>query len=343
MTELVAKFRGSLLGALIGDVIGAVVEAESPGYIRKTYKSIEDILSVTEVPELVGPPWRVGRYTDDTEMMIAVADWLIEDALLSPCELLRRFVKGYDPSRRYGSGTERILHAFPGNENQWQSLSTMMFPQGSYGNGSAMRVAPVGLFFHQDFAKLVSAGIASSMPTHSHPLAYQGAVLQSCAVAAAVRMEVIDVTGFFRILRVGLSKFQDRGQDTSKFEAAIDVVERGIRDGTAVDVMANKLGTGIAALEAVPMAIFCFLSNRRSFPGTIRAAVFAGGDTDTIAAMAGAIAGAHLGDQAIPLPWLAKVREETFGPDKFRELASKLLRRCLKGASGPGKKKDGLS
>ncbi|MDM8544832.1 ADP-ribosylglycohydrolase family protein [Desulfococcaceae bacterium HSG9] len=329
MTELAYRFRGSLLGALLGDVIGAVVEAESPGYIRNAYGSVEDILAETEIPEALGnPPWRVGRYTDDTQMMISVAEWLIEDESLSSRDLLQRFSQACDPSRRYGPGTEAILRKFPANEEQWQSLSRMSFPQGSYGNGSAMRVAPVGLCFHRDFDGLASASAASSRPTHCHPLAYQGALLQSSAVAAAVRMEKIDENLFLRALRIGLARHAaDKGQDTTVFWEALDVVEDGIRTGTAIDEMARRLGTGTAALKSVPMALFCFLANSDSYADTIQAAVFAGGDTDTIAAMAGAIAGAHLGEQAIPSHWLAEVREDKHGPDWFRELASRLFHR----------------
>lgn len=62
----------------------------------------------------------------------------------------------------------------------------------------------------------------------------------------------------------------------------------------------RRLGNGIEALQAVPAALYCFLSRRESFPEAVRAAVLLGGDTDTIAAMTGALAGASLGRRAIP-------------------------------------------
>jgi hypothetical protein len=78
------QFRGALLGALIGDVAGAVVEAESPQYIARTYRSIDDLLAADNIPELTGPAWQVGRYTDDTQMLLCVAEWLIADEFSNP-------------------------------------------------------------------------------------------------------------------------------------------------------------------------------------------------------------------------------------------------------------------
>ena len=77
MPTLRDKFRGCLLGAVVGDVAGAVVEAESPAYIARTYQSIDEMLATPSVEEFSGPDWQVGRFTDDTQMMLCVAEWLL--------------------------------------------------------------------------------------------------------------------------------------------------------------------------------------------------------------------------------------------------------------------------
>src|SRR6516164_7679036 len=186
MATLRDKFRGCLLGVMLGDVVGAAVEAESAEYIAKTYRSVEDILATESVEEFAGPAWRVGRFTDDTQMMLCVADWLLEDERHAPERLLARFAEAYEPWRRYGSGTEAILRQFPKFKNEWREFATAMFPFGSYGNGSAMRAAPIGLVYHRDLEKAAAVAVASSRPTHSHSLAYQGVELQVIAVASAV-------------------------------------------------------------------------------------------------------------------------------------------------------------
>jgi poly(ADP-ribose) glycohydrolase ARH3 len=319
------KFRGCFLGATIGDIAGAVVEAESPGYIASTFSSIDQILATDAVEEFTGPPWKVGRFTDDTQMMLCVAEWLAAGEAPSGEHLLARFSDAFEPWRRYGSGTEMILRAFAQHRSQWRELSTMMFPEGSYGNGSAMRVAPVGLAFAHDLNLVSSVAIESSRPTHSHPLAYQGAVIQAMAVASAATMTESDPSNFLRTLRSSLTRFEDLLQDISRFAQALDEIESGLKRDASCLAMSSVLGTGIAAYEAVPMAIYCFLRNTHSYPHVIHDAVFIGGDTDTIASMAGAISGAFLGRDAIPEKWLKTVREEAWTVGRIEDLADRLF------------------
>lgn len=325
MLTLREKFRGCLLGAVIGDVAGAVVEAESPGYIAKTYRSIDEILRTDRVPEFSGPDWQVGRFTDDTQMTLCVAEWLLADQSHSAEQLLARFAQAYQPWRRYGSGTEMILRMFPQHRAQWCELSTVMFPHGSYGNGSAMRVAPIGLAHFNDLKKASSIAIESSRPTHSHPLAYQGAVLQCIALAIATASAEFTASTFLQPLRGGLSYFTGLMQDTSKFDLALDEIERGLRRGAKCAEMSAILGTGIAAYEAVPMALYCFLRHFDSLEQVVHEAIFNGGDTDTIACMAGAISGAFLGKGAIPPRWLEAIREEQYTAVFFESLADRLF------------------
>src|SRR5690349_2975667 len=217
MATLREKFRGCMLGAAVGDIVGAAVEAESAAYIAKTFHSVDEILATETVEEFTGPPWRVGRFTDDTQMTLCVAEWLLEPEPHEPRRLLERFAKAYEPSRRYGPGTEAILRLFPEQQHNWRELSTMQFPHGSLGNGSAMRVAPIGLAYRDDSKKAVATAIESSRPTHSHPLAYQGAVVQCLAVAIAAASTEFSPDAFLKPLRASLVYFDDLMQDTSRF------------------------------------------------------------------------------------------------------------------------------
>src|SRR4051812_46443074 len=198
MPTLPEKFRGCLLGAAIGDVAGAPVEAESPAHIAANYRSIDDILATPSVPEFQGPDWQVGRFTDDTEMALCVAEWLCTDPARAPVNLLARLADAHDPSRRYGPSTESILRLFPKHQSDGQHLATASFPHGSYGNGSATRAHPIGLARFDDLKEAARVAIASSRPTHSHPLACQGAVLQTIAVATAVTEETFDPAAFLQ-------------------------------------------------------------------------------------------------------------------------------------------------
>jgi poly(ADP-ribose) glycohydrolase ARH3 len=329
MPTLRDKFRGCFLGGAIGDVAGAVVEAESPAFISKTYQSVDDILSAGRIEEFAGGLWEVGRFTDDTQMTLCVAEWLLNDNVHPPAAecLLARFAATCEPWRRYGPGTEAILRLYREHPDEWRTLATAMFPHGSYGNGSAMRVAPVGLAFFDDPARLKSIAIESSRPTHSHPLAYQGAVLQSIAVATAAVTMQFSAASFLEPMRQALTYFADLLQDTSKYAAALDAIERSLKSGSSCGEVSSILGTGITAYEAVPMALYCFLRHPDSYEQVIQNAVFIGGDTDTIGSMAGAIAGVCLGEQAIPPRWLNAVREERYSVAHIRALADRLFAR----------------
>jgi poly(ADP-ribose) glycohydrolase ARH3 len=167
--------------------------------------------------------------------------------------------------------------------------------------------------------------IESSRPTHSHPLAYQGATLQALSVAIALTANEVSAAAFLSPLRAALTCFADLLQDTSPFTKRLDAIERGLAEGRSAAEVADVIGTGIEAFEAVPMALYCFLRHPVSFVDAVREAIFLGGDTDTIASMTGAIAGARLGRESIPTTWLAAVREEPYTPAAIEELADRLF------------------
>jgi poly(ADP-ribose) glycohydrolase ARH3 len=84
---------------------------------------------------------------------------------------------------------------------------------------------------------------------------------------------------------------------------------------------ATLLGNGVLAEEAVPLALFSFLRWAPDFEAVVTNAVLAGGDTDTIAAMSGALCGALVGEDAIPSSWLRRLEHEHAGPSHTRALA----------------------
>jgi poly(ADP-ribose) glycohydrolase ARH3 len=318
------KIRGCLLGALLGDVAGAPVEAESPQYIARTFRSIDHILSTDTVPEFNAPAWQVGRYTDDTQMTLCVAEWLLADEVATPQRLLARFAAACEPWRHYGPNTESILRLYHQYPREWRSLATSTFPHGSYGNGSAMRVAPVALAFHDNPTKLTQVAATSSRVTHSHPLALQGATLQALAVSIALRQQTFSAAEYLTTLRAALVPFADLMQDISKFSTALDTIEQALARNAPCAEIAPILGTGVDVFEAVPTALYSFLRHPHSIPHAHHHAIVIGGDTDTIASMTAALSGAFLGETAIPANWLAAVREDTYTPNVILTLADRL-------------------
>lgn len=324
--SLESRFTGCLVGAMLGDVAGAAVEAETPEYIRKTFPDVDAILKQDTVPELFGGWWTVGRYTDDTAMLLAVASWLIEYPTAGEENLLKHLSHHYDPERRFGPGTARIIEVFRTQPDKWKSLATAFFHQGSYGNGSAARVAPVGLYYHHYLPRLRAIALRSSNPTHSHILARQGSVLQAAAVALAIRLaDRFSPSVFLELLQREVEAIGESGEDTSVFQEKLKIMAQGIRQSAHPGKLVEELGNGIQVQESVPSAIYCFLSSPRSFKDAVTNAIFLGGDTDTIACLTGAISGAFLGYGELPASWLSKIREKEFPAERVKLMGERLF------------------
>ncbi len=288
-----SKFLGALIGTGVGDAAGAGFE----GWHRAEPETIEAVADKREV--LI--------YTDDTHMMIGMAESLVAREGFDGKHMALTFMRNYErePWRGYGPGPPRIFRMIKAGE-AWDKAAGKIYPGGSFGNGSAMRIAPVGVFYHDDLAALKEVAYKSSQITHSHELGKAGAALQACAVALAVNLEsaaTFDPQEFLAKL--------DRFVQHEVYKQKLEKVGRllGAMDRNKV---VDELGNGIEAFDSVPTAIYSFLSHPRSFEEAILFAVSLGGDTDTIAAMTGAISGAYLGVDSVPDKWCSKLENRAY-------------------------------
>jgi len=299
--KLKSKFLGCLIGAAIGDGLGAWREG-------RRIAEKEDIASLAErVEELA--------YTDDTHMTIGVVESLIQSRGFDGEHMAQTFIKNYEaePWRGYGPGPPRVFRMIKSGE-PWDSAASKIYRGGSFGNGSAMRVAPIGLLYSNNPAKLREIAYKSSSITHSHELGKEGAALQAYAVALALNTpsdEEIDREAFL----LKLQNFAQNQLYKEKISSIKDLL--GEQDRARVVAV---LGNGIEALNSVPTAIYCFLKQPKSYKDSVIYAISLGGDTDTIASMAGAILGAYLGIEAIPQEWRLKLENKAY----IEDLAEKL-------------------
>lgn len=284
---LESRFIGSLLGVAVGDAIGARFEAHHADHIRARFGSDQALFDYCQEKL-----W----YTDDTQMTIGVAEALIERGGIEEESLCRAFVSNYVPNRGYGRGARRVLESMEAGQD-YQRVAEKHFPGGSFGNGAAMRAAPVGLFFHADPSLLSEHAIRSAAPTHRHPLGVEGAQLIAMAVGLAVTTDHFDRDAFVGALQQAAQSPEYR----EKLGWIPSIQERP-------DLA--RFGNGIEAIHSVVTAIACFCLTPESFTETIASAIFLGGDTDTIAAMAGGISGAYLGEARLP-PRLVDLLEKT--------------------------------
>ncbi len=291
-----SRFRGSLLGQAAGDSLGVPREGA---------------ISFAEVREISS------GYTDDAAMMIGLAESLVQCGGLDQEHLAIRFLQNYEREtwRGYGGGPPRIFSMMRHGADWRVGLDKTLYPGGSYGNGSAMRVAPLGLFYHAASpAELRELARLTSEITHSHPLAVEGAALMAYAVALALQRE-----------DAFLNKLVDfAGQEVYRRKlAAMEQLFAFKEDRGKV---VAELGNGVEAFNSVPTAIYSFLACS-SLEEALVYAVSLGGDADTIGAMCGAVAGAWWGEEEIPSRWKEDLENRVY----LEELAEKLWRQARSG------------
>jgi poly(ADP-ribose) glycohydrolase ARH3 len=307
---LKGRFEGCLLGLAVGDALGGKFEAQSSDAIRARFSTAE---------QLIAYPQEEIWYTDDTQMAIGVAEALAERGEVVEDVLCRAFVSNYVPSRGYGRGARAVLDAMEDGRN-YRQVANEHFPGGSFGNGAAMRVAPVGLVFRDDRRRLWEQARLSALPTHRHQLGIEGAQLLALAVAICSGMERFDQVGFFAELLAACesAEYRDKLEEAARFQAPGDLA---------------MLGNRIEALHSVPTAIASFALTPESFEATISNVIFLGGDTDTLAAMAGALSGAYLGESRLPGRLVGLLESSPKGREYLRQLAERLFTVYQTGAS----------
>ncbi|MDX2178593.1 MAG: ADP-ribosylglycohydrolase family protein [Bryobacteraceae bacterium] len=225
-----------MLGAIAGDVIGSVYEGNP--------------IKTKDFP-LFGPR---STFTDDSVLSAAVASWILDGGDL--VSIVRRYAQVY-PNRGYGASFQ-----------EWLETRSHQ-PYGSFGNGSAMRVSPVGWAFGT-IEETLDRAAGSAAITHNHPEGIRGAQ----ATAAAV---------FFA--RQTRDKELIKAEVERRFGYDLSHPLDEIRPGYSFDVTCQ--GT-------VPQALRAFLESK-DYEDAVRNAISLGGDADTLAAIAGSVAEAYYG------------------------------------------------
>lgn len=234
-------------------------------------------------------------------MALSVVEVLLEQDRLDPDRLAAAFARRYDVGRGYGGGAHGLLQALQQGAS-WRVAAPAMFGgSGSFGNGAAMRVAPLGAYLAQRPAEeLVEQARLSAMVTHAHPEAVAGAVAVALAAAAAWTQAEQGTLG-------GAALFETVLRHTPSSETR-EAIRRAsaIEPATSVEEAARLLGTGqrVSAMDTVPFVVWCAArSLRGSFEEAFWTTVRGLGDRDTTCAMVCGIVA--LSCREIPDAWVA--------------------------------------
>ena len=328
MSEREGALTGCLLGQALGDALGFVVEARPPG-VAAEY--VERYLLAGRAGELAHPEFPFGQYSDDTqlarELVVSYADaggWSPE---AFAGRLAALFAEGRDVSA--GPGTRAAARRLLGGAH-WSRSGT---PAPYAGNGSAMRAAPLGLLFGEDTRPMVEATVEQSVMTHLDPRCSAGALAVAGAVSLAAKRAPVRNEEF-----LGTIATLTAPADQSVAEA-IRGLQRWVHLAPAaaarrlhderLDPSYTGEWRGISALvtPSVVWSLYAFLHTPEDYWATVCTAIGVGGDTDTMAAIAGAISGARLGLGALPAPLVERLNDRGgWGCDALIGLARRAAR-----------------
>ena len=297
---------GVLLGTFVGDALGARWEGHGAVAIPNARARLEESLAA---PEL--------RYTDDTQLTLALAEHLCDHPGVDPGALAATFLAHFEHWRGYARGMHGIVDAWREGVAP-EAAATAVFPDGSFGNGAAMRVAPIGVL-HRDPEALAAAARRQAALTHAHPVGMDAAVVQARAVAVAA-----DAGRFGRAELVEVSAACATDEVAKRMAVAVEQVDRWHDDARpAPEQVAAAIGTDVVASESVAAALWVAAA-ATDVEEAVVLALSLGGDIDTIAAMACAVLGAAGTDAALPTQWLERLEDGPRGRRYALDLAQRL-------------------
>lgn len=284
--ELLDRFTGCLLGLAVGDALGAPAEFMSREAVQRSFGRLR---------EMEGGGWlelKPGQVTDDTQMMLCIAESLVARGTLDPDDVARRFLSWFRRGPRDIGLTTKTTLAKIAEGVPWQQAAQEAHRElkgRTAGNGGLMRCAPLALRYYQEPDRLLRETVVSCRITHWHDEAAYSAValnmvISGCLVGESIRQALESaVTGIESL--------------NPQVAGALDAALTGPYEKPEVS------GRATDTLQA---ASRCFYQSR-SFEHAVEEAVNLGGDTDTVGAVCGAVAGAYYGVGAIPSRWLEVV------------------------------------
>ena len=300
MTPTATTLTGCLLGQALGDALGFVVEAR-PFEVAQRY--VDQYLRNARAGDLAHPDFAFGQYSDDTQLARELLLSILDAGVWTPEAFAWRLSALFERGEDVGAGPgTRAAAARLGGGTHWSLAGT---PAPYAGNGSAMRVGPLGLMFADTRAR-VTAAVEQSLVTHLDPRCAAGAVAVAHAVALAARGGPLDRNNFlFEIAALAGEQDQSVGSAIRGLaawthlppaEAARWLHAEGLDPAYADEWQ----GISAFVVPSVVWSLYAFLRDPDDYWSAVCTAIGAGGDTDTMAAIAGAMAGARLGPSALP-------------------------------------------
>lgn len=300
MADLTMEGRiiGAMLGLACGDALGAPAEFKDKAYVQKQWGTLTEMVG--------GGVWEPGEWTDDTGMALCIAEGILANPADPVEETGRRFLEWSKTAKDVGSTIAAALAAYQGD---WPAAarSTPQAKQGkAAGNGSLMRTLPVALAY-PDRVPMLSVAARLSAMTH-----WDGEAESCCIVYCLWITGILDGQSLHQAWRQALKaarEVADHGRPLPDAPGGASASGLWDRLASAETLTYDQLqpgGYAGYAVECLEAAAWCCLNSSALEEALVRAVNLAG-EADTIAAVAGGVAGANWGIEAVPQRWLEKL------------------------------------
>lgn len=250
------------------------------------------------------PDIPIWRWTDDSEMAFSVCRVLLDHGEVHQDALADSFANSYDPRRGYGAAMLHELLPALQRGVHWRIAATSLFSgEGSYGNGAAMRVAPLGAYFAADLDLVVRQAHLSAEVTHAHREGIAGAIAVAVASACARRQrEQPTITGSRTFLEQIIPLIPP-----SQVRDGLQLAYTDFGPRTPMHIVAQRLGNGsmVTAADTVPLCMWIAGAHLHDFEEALWTTVSQLGDVDTNCSIVGGIVAANVGRDGIPPDWIS--------------------------------------
>lgn len=322
---------GALVGGAIGDAMGMPASFFTRKKMKETYGYINDFVEPEKEEQSYHGELEAGEVTDDTMESVILAENLIkyngfDKAAFNEAMRVWAVEQNMLDTTVIGPSTRRYLTALVEGKDPEETSGQ------STTNGSAMRVAPVGVKYFDDMEGCIKAAAQSSLPSHGSKPCVAGA----CAVAAAVAAGVhggYTTSQVMEFAYKGAVYGEEVGQDitaplvSKRILLAKRIVDENREKGieAVLDELVDVIGASMMVYESVPLALGVFYATDGRGIDGIPAAVNCGDDADTNGAICGNICGAYSGAEALPESW--KTRVQKVSSLDFKKTAEMLIER----------------
>jgi ADP-ribosylglycohydrolase len=320
------KFRGTLLGCGVGDATGFIAEGKSPQECKQYY---DDILEGNFNKYHWREPFLFGQYSDDTQQTIQLCESLLYSNGYNGEHYANLLKESFINGEMVGAGgatRQACMNMVQGMD--WKEAGT---PAPMAGNGSAMRVSPIALWFHDSPTSIIAVAKDQSMITHHDPRCGDGAAI----VALAIQKLLYLAEGFNKFTFMEYIEGNLEGKIEDETKHALHILNKLIRKNPlwdldkAVDYISfnldNEYSRGKSnwkyispfVLSTVMWALYSFIQNPDSFEETLRYAIGCGGDVDTTSSICGAMSGAYKGMSYLPKKQIHMLNDKGLKKGKY--------------------------